>query len=116
MYPTSKAEQALKRALTKWGRLQIVHQAATADLVIVLSDCSSSKRMVMERVTEGMAVFAGGTLPAADAVPLWAVEETGGAFENKRPTGKLVEDLRKDITKMGNPLSASTTHIEPPAK
>jgi hypothetical protein len=97
--PTSKAEQTLKKALVKWGHFHLADDAETADLIMVVSEYSSSKRTRMERVREALAIFvAGGTL-CADATPLWAVNEVGPAL-GQRPTGKLVEDLRKQLTKL----------------
>jgi hypothetical protein len=97
--PTSKAEQTLKKALVKWGRFHLVDDAETADLIIVISNYSSSKPTRMERVSEALAIFVGGNTPCADATPLWAVNEVGPAL-GQRPTGKLVEDLRKHLTKL----------------
>jgi len=97
--PTSKAEQTLKKALVKWGRFHLVDDAETADLIIVISNYSSSKPTRMERVREALAIFVGGHTPCADATPLWAVNEVGPAL-GQRPTGKLVEDLRKQLTKL----------------
>ena len=97
--PTSKAEQTLKKALVKWGRFHLVDDAETADLIIVISNYSSSKPTRMERVREALAIFVGGNTPCADATPLWAVNEVGPAL-GQRPTGKLVEDLRKQLTKL----------------
>ncbi|PYT19782.1 MAG: hypothetical protein DMG58_35535 [Acidobacteria bacterium] len=99
MDPTSKAEQTLKKALVKWGRFHLVDDAETADLIIVISNYSSSKPTRMERVREALAIFVGGNTPCADATPLWAVNEVGPAL-GQRPTGKLVEDLRKQLTKL----------------
>src|SRR3954451_4753949 len=50
--PTSKAEQILKKALVKWGRFHLVDDVETADLIIVISEYSSSKRTRMERVRQ----------------------------------------------------------------
>ena len=97
--PTSKAEQTLKKALVKWGRFHLVDDAETADLIIVISMYSSSKPTRMERIREALAIFVGGNTPCADATPLWAVNEVGPAL-GQRPTGKLVEDLRKHLTKL----------------
>jgi hypothetical protein len=105
--PTSKAEQTLKKALVKWGRLHLVDDAETADLIIVISEYSSSKPTRMERVIEVLAFFVGGNTPCADATPLWAVKEVGPAL-GQRPTGKLVEDLRKQLTKLEESVRAST--------
>jgi hypothetical protein len=104
--PTSKAEQILKKALVKWGRFQLVDDAETADLVIVISEYSSSKPTRMERVREVLAIFVGGNAPYANATPLWAVKEVGPAF-GQSPTGKLVEDLRKQLTRFEESVSAS---------
>jgi len=61
--PTSKAEQTLKKALVKWGRFHLVDDAETADLIIVISNYSSSKPTRMERVREALAIFVGGHTP-----------------------------------------------------
>ena len=106
-YPSARAEQALRKELIRWGRFQLVDDAATADLIIVISDDSSSKRMMMERVRECMTVFAGGSTLGEDAAPIWSVEETGPALGNKRPTQKLVQDLRKDMTELEKPVLAT---------
>ena len=42
-YPESKAEQALKKALIRWGRFQVVDDPESADLIILISEYSSSK-------------------------------------------------------------------------
>ena len=97
--PTSKAEQTLKKALVKWGRFHLVDDAETADLIIVISEYSSSRPTRMERVREVLAIFVGGNAPHANARPLWAVKEVGPAF-GQSPTGKLVDDLRKQLTKL----------------
>ena len=104
---SAKAEQALKKALMRWGRFQLVDDAQTADLIIVISDFSSSKRMMMDRVMESMAVFAGGTVPGENAAPLWSVDETGPALGTKRPTEKLVQDFKKDLTEFEKSVAAS---------
>jgi hypothetical protein len=94
---TSKAAQTLKKELAKWGRFQLVDDAEIADLVMVVSEYSSSKPKWTERVSENLAVFEGGSTPYSDATPLWAVQKVGSAL-GQRPTSKLVEDLRKYIT------------------
>jgi len=96
---TSKAEQTLKKALVEWGRFHLVDDAESADLIIVISEYSSSKPTRMERVSEALAIFVGGSTPCAAATPLWAVKEVGPAL-GQRPTGKLVEDLRKQLSKL----------------
>ena len=106
--PTSKAEQTLKKALVKWGRFQIVDDAETADFIIVISEYSSSKPTRIERVNEGLAIFVGGSPPCAQGTPLWAVEEEGPAL-GQRPTGKLVEDLRKQLTELEELVRALAT-------
>lgn len=106
--PTSKAEQALKKALVKWGRFHLVDDAETADLIIVISEYSSSKPTRLERVTEALAIFARGSTPCADATPLWAVEEVGSAL-GQRPTGRLVEDVRKWLISLEESVRASAT-------
>jgi len=102
---TSKAEQTLKKALVKWGRFHLVDDAKTADLIIVISEYSSSKPTKMERIREALAIFVGGSTPCADATPLWAVNEVGPAL-GQRPTGKLVEDLRKQLTTLETSVRA----------
>jgi hypothetical protein len=104
--PSSKAGQTLKKALVKWGRFHLVDDAETADLIIVISEYSSSKPTRTERISEGLAIFVGGSTPCADATPLWAVKEVGPAL-GQRPTGKLVEDLRKQLTKLEKSVRAS---------
>ena len=108
--PASKAGQTLKKALVKWGRFHIVNDAKTADLIIVISEYSSSKPTRMERVSEALAIFVGGSTPCADATPLWAVKEVGPAL-GQRPAGKLVEDLRKQLTKLEESVRASADAI-----
>jgi hypothetical protein len=104
--PTSKAEQTLKKAFVKWGRFQLVDNAETADLIIVISEYSSSKPTRTERVKEALAIFVGGSAPCTKETPLWAVQEVGPAL-GQRPTGKLVEDLRKKLTKLEESVRAS---------
>ena len=104
--PTSKVVQTLKKALVKWGRFHLVDDAEIADLIIVVSEYSSSKPTKLERVSEGLAIFVGGSTPSADATPVWAVGEEGPAL-GQRPTGKLVEDLRKQLTKLEKSVRAS---------
>jgi hypothetical protein len=104
--PTSKAEQTLKKALVKWGRFRLVDDAETADLIIIISEYSSSKPTRMERVSEALAIFAGGSTPCADGTPLLAVKEVGPAL-GQRPTGKLVEDLRKELSNLEESVRAS---------
>jgi hypothetical protein len=106
-YPVSKAGQAFKKALVKWGRFQLVDDADAADLIIVISEYSSSKPTRMERITENVAIFVGGTSANVDATPLWAVKELGPAL-GQRPTGKLVEDLRKYVTELEESVAASS--------
>ncbi len=104
--PTSKAGQTLKKALVKWGRFNLVDDAETADLIIVISQYSSSKLTKMGRVSEGLAVFVGGSTHCAGATPLWTVKEVEPAL-GQRPTGKLVDDLRKQLTKLEKSVRAS---------
>jgi hypothetical protein len=106
-YSTSKAEQAFKKALVKWGRLQLVDDAETADLIIVISEYSSSKPTRIERISENVAIFVGGSTPNVNATPLWAVKELGPAL-GQRPTGKLVEDLRKYVAELEESVAASS--------
>ncbi len=103
--PTNAAGQTLKKALVKWGHFHIVDDAESADLIMVVSEFSSSKPTKMERIREALAVFAGSTL-CGDATPLWVVNEVGPAL-GQRPTGKLVEDLRKQLAKLENSVHAS---------
>ena len=105
--PTSKAEQILKKALVKWGRFHLVDDVDTADLIIVISEYSSSKRTRMERVRQVLAIFVGGNASNANATPLWAVRVVGPAL-GQSPTGKLVEDLRKQLTKLEESVRASS--------
>ena len=97
LYPTSKTEQTFKKALAKWGRLHLVEDVDTADLIIVVSEYSSSKPGKMERIREELTIFAGGNTPTVDATPLWATKEVGSAL-GQRPTEKLVDDLRKSFS------------------
>lgn len=105
--PSSKAEQAFKKALVKWGRFQLVDDAEAADLIIVVSEYSSSKPKRMERISESVAIFVGGSTPGVDATPLWTVKELGPEF-GQRPTGKLVEHLRKYVTELEESVTASS--------
>jgi hypothetical protein len=104
--PTGKAEQTLKKALVKWGRFQLVDDAETADFIIVISEYFSSKPTRIKRVSEGLTIFVGGSTLCAERTPLWAVKEVGPAL-GQRPTGKLVEDLRKQLTKVEESVRAS---------
>jgi hypothetical protein len=106
LYNTSKAEQPFKKALVKWGRFQLVDHAETADLIIVISEESSSKPKRMERISENVAIFVGGSRPNVDTTPLWAVKELGPVL-GQRPTGKLVEHLRKYVTELEESVAAS---------
>ena len=106
-YPTNKAEVAFKKALVKWGRFQLVDDADTADLIIIISEYSSSKPKRVERISENVAIFVGGNAQTLDATPLWAVKESGPAL-GQRPTGKLVEDLRKYLTTLEQSVAASS--------
>jgi hypothetical protein len=108
LYSTSKAEQAFKKALVRWGRFQVVDNAETADRIIVISEYSSSKPKIMERITESVAIFVGGSAPSVDATPLWAVRELGPEL-GQRPTGRLVEDLREYLTKLEESSAAGST-------
>lgn len=104
---TSKGVQTLKKALVGWGRFHLVDDAETADLIIVVSEYSTSKPTRMEpRVRVALAIFAGGSTPCAEATPLWAVQEVGPVL-GQRPTGKLVEDLRKLLAKLEKSVRAS---------
>lgn len=104
--PSSKAGQALKKALEKWGRFHLVDDPDTADLIIVISEFSSSKPTKVERIRETLAIFVARSMLCADAAPLWAVNEVGPAL-GQRPTGKLVEDLRKQLAELENSVHAS---------
>jgi hypothetical protein len=103
---TSKAEETLKKAFVKWGRFQVVDDPETADLIIIIWEFSSSKPRKMERIRDSMAIFVGGTAPSTEGTPLWTVTEVGPVL-GQRPTGKLVEDLRKELTKLEESLRAS---------
>lgn len=107
VYPTGKAEQAFEKALVKWGRFQLVDDAESADLIIVISENSSSKPKRLERISENVAIFVGGSTPDVDSTPLWAVQELGPEL-GQRPTGKLVEDLRKYLTELEESTAASS--------
>ena len=96
---TGKAVQTLKKALVKWGYFRLVDDADTADLIIVVSEYSSSRVTRMERIRESLAIFVAGGTPCADTTMLWAASEIGPAL-GQRPTGKLVEDLKKELTKL----------------
>ncbi len=104
--PASKAGQTLKKALVKWGRFSLVDDAETADLIIVIWDYSSSKPTRTERISEGLAVFTGGSTNCANATPLWAVKEVGPVL-GQRPTRQLVDDLRKQLTTLEKSFRAS---------
>lgn len=97
LYPTSKTEQTFKKALAKWGRFHLVDDVDTADLIIVVSEYSSSKPGKMERVREELMIFAGRNTPTVDTTPLWATKEVGSAL-GQRPTEKLVDDLRRSFS------------------
>jgi hypothetical protein len=107
LYPASKAEQTFKKALVKWGRFQLVDDAETADLIIVISEESSSKPKRMKRISENVAIFVGGSRSNLDTTPLWAVKELGPVL-GQRPTGKLVEHLRKHVTELEKSVAASS--------
>lgn len=107
LYATNKAVQTLKKALVKWGRFQLVDNAETADLVIVISEYSSSKPTRAERVIEGLAIFMGGNMSRLDPTPMWAVEEVGPLL-GQRPTGKLVEDLRMYLAELETTVATSS--------
>ena len=106
--PGGKARQTLKKALVGWGRYYLVNDAETADLIIVISEFSSSKPTKMERIREALAIFVAGAALCGDATPLWTVREVGPAL-GQRPTGKLVEDLRKELTKLEESARLSGT-------
>ena len=106
LYPTSKTERTFKKALVKWGRFHLVDDIETADLIIVVSEYSSSKPTRMERVREKLTVFVGGGTLNIDRTPLWAANEVGPAL-GQRPTGKLVEDLRKSLSELEKFTQAS---------
>lgn len=106
LYPGSKAVETLKSALAKWGRFHVVDDPGVADLIIVTSEYSSSKVTRMQRISEQVAIFQGGSTANIEATPLWAVTEVGPAL-GTRPTGKLVEDLRKYLTQLEMPAHAS---------
>jgi hypothetical protein len=106
LVPTNKSVQTLKKALVKWGRFHLVDDPETADLIMVISEYSSSKPTRMERIREALSIFAGGSTPCADETPLWAVREVGPAL-GQRPTRKLVEDLRRQLTKLEKSVRAS---------
>lgn len=97
VYPTSKTEQTFKNALEKWGRFHLVDDMDRADLIIVVSEYSSSKPTKMKRVCEEVTIFAGGDTSPLDTRPLWAAKEEGTAL-GQRPTEKLVYDLRKSLS------------------
>lgn len=97
LYPTSKTEQTFKKALAKWGRFHIVDDVDKADLIIVVSEYSSSKPTKIERVCEELSIYAGENTPTVDTAPLWAAKEVGSAL-GQRPTEKLVDDLRKSLS------------------
>jgi hypothetical protein len=107
LYPASKAEQTFKKALAKWGRFQLVDDAETADLIIVISEESSSKPKRMKRISENVAIFVGGSSSNLDTTPLWAGKELGPVL-GQRPTGKLVEHLRKHVTELEESVAASS--------
>jgi hypothetical protein len=104
--PSSKAEQTLKKALVKWGRFQLVDDPETADFIIVISEYFSSKPTRIKRISEELTIFLGGSTLTAGQTPLWAVKEVGPAL-GQRPTGKLVEDLRKQLTKVEESVRVS---------
>ena len=102
-----KAEQTFKEALVKWGRFQLVDDAKAADLIMAISEYSSSKPTRMERVLEQLTIFIGrSTTPYVDTEPLWAVQEVGPAL-GQRPTNKLVGDLRIYLTVLEKSVRAS---------
>jgi hypothetical protein len=112
---TTKAEEALKSALVKWGRFHLVDDAGKADLVLVILELASSRSATKERIIEHLAIFAGGSMPSENATPLWEVEEVGPALGvTRKPTDKLVEHLRKDLTafeKSAPPAAAPWSQI-----
>jgi hypothetical protein len=80
-YSSSKAERAFRKALVKWERFQRVHEAETAELIIVISDYSSSRAKWVERIRENVAIFAAGSTPDVDARPLWAVTRNSPRYK-----------------------------------
>ena len=109
VYPTKKAEEALKKALVKWGRFQVVDDAAKADLILVISEGEVAESR-MERLTGHLAIFPGGSTADTDVKPLWEVEEVGPAFGfNRRPTNKLIEHLRGDLAEFEKPAPPAAT-------
>jgi len=110
LYPTSKSAQTFKKALAKWGHFHLVDDVDSADLVIVVSEYSSSKPTRMERVSEELIIFAGGDTPTLGTTPLWTAKEVGPAL-GQRPTAKLVDDLRKSLSTLEKsaPVSSPTS-------
>jgi hypothetical protein len=105
LYPTGKAEQSFKKALVKWGRFQVVDDVEAADIIIVISEYSSSKPKRMDRISEVVAIFVGGSAPNLDATPLWTVQGIGPEL-GQRPTGKLVKHLRQYVTELEGSVAA----------
>ncbi len=91
VYPTDKAEAALKKALLKWGRFKVVTDAAQADLIFEISE-------VVDRDGEHLTILPGSSKSAGSGTPLWEAEEVRPTFGFSRsPTGKLVEHFQKDL-------------------
>lgn len=108
-----KAKKALEKELAKWGRFQVI-ESVSADLIFVIDEDTTESPLTGRQLRERLAIFPGGSLPAADATPLWTTEAKQNAFGlGGRPAGKLVDKLRKDLRALEQaPASAAVPKQE----
>lgn len=92
----SLALRTLTEAVRKWGRFTIVDDVTKADLVMVVVEWNEVTKWGKNlQCHDRLFVFAGGTVPTKDSVPLWQIEDGqwGGCSAAARP----LKDLRKEM-------------------
>ena len=93
------AQEELTKAMRKWGRFEIVTDASSADLVLLVVEWEDYHRWGRTIVCrDQLFVFEGGALPTGNSQPLWKGDpEQWGKFGGCSGAGQPIKELRKEI-------------------
>jgi hypothetical protein len=95
---TSLAHEELTKAMQKWGRFEIVNEAAQADIVLVLLEWNEVTKWGKNlQCHNRLMAFEGGVVPTDQAIPIWQIE--GGQWGGCSAAKRTVKDFRSELEK-----------------
>ena len=94
---TPLAYEELTNALQKWGRFEIVNDAAQADVVLVLLEWSEQPRKGILQCHNNLMAFQGGVLPPDLSNSIWRID--GGKWGGCSAAKGTVKQFRVELEK-----------------